>query len=144
MKDSNSLQNIMLTVAFQSIILSMSFPNLRHTTWSFIKIFKNISFDTCTTISSNMAWTTRQQEFPINYLIRTPRPCTFCFNKNHRRRYSKMFSMFFWGETFYISSYIWVRSRYSRWTWSTRNLNFNRPNWVPSRQINSSSQRNSN
>ena len=31
-------KNIMLTVAFPSVILSMEFPNSRHTTWSFIKM----------------------------------------------------------------------------------------------------------
>ena len=38
LEDSNSLQNIMPSVAFLSIILSTTFPNLRHTTWSFIKM----------------------------------------------------------------------------------------------------------
>ena len=38
LEDSNSLQNIMITVAFPYIILSTEFPNLRRTTLSFIKM----------------------------------------------------------------------------------------------------------
>ena len=97
LEDSNSLQNIILTVAFPYIILSTTFLNLSHTTWSIINMAENRSFDTGTNISSKMAQKNRRHEFSIHYSSHTYIPHTFYFNDNQRRRHSEMFSMLFWG-----------------------------------------------